>query len=75
VIVVVLLILLLWAAHRAWGGLLQLAGHPGLRDSYLITGIGVTVGYHRLFTHRSFQDDALDARAAGDLGWRQWRAR
>ncbi len=22
---------------------------------YLLTGIGVTVGYHRLFTHRAFQ--------------------
>ena len=26
-----------------------------LVSGYLLTGIGVTVGYHRLFTHRAFQ--------------------
>src|SRR5689334_1423208 len=43
------------AAWRSWEGLL----HP--RDLivfgvlYLLTGLGVTVGFHRLFTHRSFK--------------------
>ena len=26
---------------------------------YLLTGFGITVGFHRLFTHRSFADEAL----------------
>ena len=55
VIVVVPLILLLWAAHRAWGGLLHWQDILVLVIMYLFTGIGVTVGYHRLFTHRSFK--------------------
>ena len=55
VIVVVPLILLLWAAHRAWGGLLHWQDILVFVIMYLITGIGVTVGYHRLLTHRSFK--------------------
>ena len=26
-----------------------------LATGYVLTGLGVTVGYHRLFTHRSFE--------------------
>src|SRR3954462_1599481 len=43
------------AAWQAWDGLL----HP--RDLlvflilYVLTGLGVTVGFHRLLTHRSFK--------------------
>ena len=43
------------AGWRAWEGLL----HPGdlivFAILYLLTGFGVTVGFHRLFTHRSFK--------------------
>ena len=41
-------IILLWG--RGFGGV-QLATFLGM---YLVTTLGVTVGYHRLFTHRSF---------------------
>jgi stearoyl-CoA desaturase (Delta-9 desaturase) len=42
-------IALLW--HR-WVGPTELAL---LAVGYVLTGVGVTVGYHRLFTHRAFQ--------------------
>ena len=42
-------IILLWGIAFNWVYLAILAG------MYLITGIGITVGYHRLFTHRSFK--------------------
>jgi stearoyl-CoA desaturase (delta-9 desaturase) len=44
-----LAVALLW--HRAVG-VRELAI---LALGYVVTGVGVTVGYHRLFTHRSFQ--------------------
>jgi stearoyl-CoA desaturase (Delta-9 desaturase) len=44
-----LAVTLLW--HRPFGGV-ELAI---LLVGYLLTGLGVTVGFHRLFTHRSFQ--------------------
>jgi stearoyl-CoA desaturase (delta-9 desaturase) len=40
--------ILLWGVAFDWTYLAILAG------MYLATGIGITVGYHRLFTHRSF---------------------
>ena len=40
---------LLWGIAFAWVYLAILAG------MYLVTAVGVTVGYHRLFTHRSFK--------------------
>ena len=45
----VLAIVLLW--QRAVDG----ADLAILAAMYVLTAIGVTVGYHRLFTHRSFQ--------------------
>jgi len=39
---------LLWGTHFNWLYLGLLVG------MYLITGFGITIGYHRLFTHRSF---------------------
>ena len=42
-------ILLLWNTLVDWSDLL------GLMIMYVITGFGVTVGYHRLLTHRGFQ--------------------
>src|SRR3954462_11606553 len=41
-------IALLWNEYVAWSDLVILA------VMYLTTAIGVTVGYHRLFTHRAF---------------------
>jgi len=47
--------LVAFAAWRAWGGALRWTDLAVLAVTYLLTGLGVTVGYHRLFTHRSFQ--------------------
>src|SRR2546430_17003802 len=41
-------VVLLWNSVVAWRDLAILAG------MYLTTALGVTVGYHRLFTHRAF---------------------
>ena len=42
-------IVLLWGPHFSWMHLCVFVG------MYLITGFGITVGYHRLFTHKSFE--------------------
>jgi len=47
--------LVAFAAWRAWGGALRWTDLAVLAVTYLLTGLGVTVGYHRLFTHRSFK--------------------
>jgi stearoyl-CoA desaturase (Delta-9 desaturase) len=39
----------------AWGGALAWQDLLVLAITYTLTGLGVTVGYHRLFTHRSFK--------------------
>jgi len=43
------------AAWLAWGGSLHWQDLVVLAITYLLTGLGITVGYHRLFTHRSFK--------------------
>lgn len=43
------------AAWLAWGGSLHWQDMVVLAITYLLTGMGITVGFHRLFTHRSFQ--------------------
>jgi stearoyl-CoA desaturase (delta-9 desaturase) len=35
---------------------------------YLLTGLGVTIGYHRLFTHKSFETGAIVTTILGVLG-------
>ena len=52
------------AGWLAWGGTLHWHDLVVLAITYTLTGLGVTVGYHRLFTHRSFKTDARGARAA-----------
>jgi stearoyl-CoA desaturase (delta-9 desaturase) len=39
----------------AWGGALHWQDLIVLAVTYTLTGLGITVGYHRLFTHRSFK--------------------
>jgi len=39
-----------------------------LLGMYLITGLGITVGYHRLFTHRSFETNGFIKMVLGVLG-------
>ena len=43
------------AAWRAWGGALHWPDLVVLAVTYVLTGLGITVGFHRLFTHRSFK--------------------
>ena len=43
------------AGWLAWGGSLHWQDLFVLAVTYLLTGVGITVGYHRLFTHRSFE--------------------
>jgi stearoyl-CoA desaturase (Delta-9 desaturase) len=42
-------------AWLAWGGTLYWHDLIVLAITYTLTGLGITVGYHRLFTHRSFK--------------------
>ncbi len=42
-------------AWLAWGGTLHWHDLVVLAVVYSLTGMGITVGYHRLFTHRSFK--------------------
>jgi stearoyl-CoA desaturase (delta-9 desaturase) len=39
----------------AWGGALRWQDLAVLAVTYTLSGLGITVGYHRLFTHRSFK--------------------
>ncbi|HEV2975138.1 MAG TPA: acyl-CoA desaturase [Solirubrobacteraceae bacterium] len=55
VVTVVPIGLLGLAVWLAWGGALHWQDLVVLAVSYLLTGVGITVGYHRLFTHRSFK--------------------
>jgi stearoyl-CoA desaturase (Delta-9 desaturase) len=43
------------AAWLAWGGALRWQDLLVLAITYTLSGLGVTVGLHRLFTHRSFK--------------------
>jgi stearoyl-CoA desaturase (delta-9 desaturase) len=43
------------AGWLAWGGALNWHDLVVLAVTYLLTGFGITVGYHRLLTHRSFK--------------------
>ena len=56
------------AVWLAWGHGLNLADVLLALAFYVITGLGVTVGFHRLLTHRSFTAVAGAARRAGDRG-------
>jgi stearoyl-CoA desaturase (delta-9 desaturase) len=43
------------AGWLAWGGTLHWQDLVVLAIAYALSGAGITVGYHRLFTHRSFK--------------------
>jgi stearoyl-CoA desaturase (Delta-9 desaturase) len=43
------------AGWLTWGGALRWHDLVVLAITYVLTGLGITVGYHRLFTHRSFK--------------------
>jgi stearoyl-CoA desaturase (delta-9 desaturase) len=46
---------LFYAVWHSWQGLLRWSDVVIFVVAYLLTGLGVTVGFHRLFTHRSFK--------------------
>jgi stearoyl-CoA desaturase (delta-9 desaturase) len=46
---------LLLVGWQLWDGLLRGSDLIVLVVLYLLTGLGITVGFHRLFTHRSFK--------------------
>jgi stearoyl-CoA desaturase (delta-9 desaturase) len=48
-------IALFYAVWHSWQGLLRWSDVVIFVVAYLLTGLGVTVGFHRLFTHRSFK--------------------
>ena len=49
------LLALVFAAWLAWGGALRWHDLVVLAITYTVTGLGISLGYHRLFTHRSFK--------------------
>jgi stearoyl-CoA desaturase (delta-9 desaturase) len=53
--VVAPLLLLIVAVPVAWGRGLSLLDVEMAAVGYLVSGLGIAVGYHRLFTHRSFR--------------------
>jgi stearoyl-CoA desaturase (delta-9 desaturase) len=55
VVMIVPLALVGFAAYLAWGGALRWPDLVVLAITYTLTGAGVTVGFHRLLTHRSFK--------------------
>jgi stearoyl-CoA desaturase (Delta-9 desaturase) len=44
-----------FVAWQLWDGLLHPSDLAVFAIMYLLTGLGITVGFHRLFTHRSFK--------------------
>jgi stearoyl-CoA desaturase (Delta-9 desaturase) len=46
------------AAWQAWNGVLSWIDLVAFAGLYVVTLVGVTVGFHRLFTHRSFRTSA-----------------
>jgi len=59
---------LLFAARQAWGGALHWQDLVVLVATYVPIGLGISVGYHRLFTHRAFKAPAAIRAFLGALG-------
>jgi stearoyl-CoA desaturase (delta-9 desaturase) len=55
-------VIFLWGRAFSWVELGLLAG------MYVLTGLGITVGYHRLFTHRAFETNRVVAFVLAVLG-------
>src|SRR3954451_1167890 len=56
------------AAWQAWDGLLHARDLLVFLIVYVLTGLGVTVGFHRLLTHRSFKARPLVRGVLAALG-------
>jgi stearoyl-CoA desaturase (delta-9 desaturase) len=59
---------LVLAGWLTWGGSLHWQDLLVLLITYLLTGMGITVGFHRLFTHRSFETTRAVRMAFAVLG-------
>src|SRR6202022_1437338 len=59
VVTVVPLALFGFAIFMTWGDTLHWPALVVAAISYILTGVGITVGFHRLFTHRSFKTRRL----------------
>src|SRR4051794_35846379 len=68
VVIAVPLAAVVVAGCLAWGGTLHWHDLVVLAITYVVTGAGVTVGFHRLFTHRSFETTRGLRAAFGVLG-------
>lgn len=55
VVTVVPILALFVVGWQLWGGLLHPSDLVVFAIMYVATGLGITVGFHRLFTHRSFK--------------------
>lgn len=58
----------LLAMFTLWGGWFRPVDLALFLLLYLLTGFGITVGYHRLFTHRSFKASPVVVWTLGILG-------
>jgi stearoyl-CoA desaturase (Delta-9 desaturase) len=67
-VTVVPLFALALAVWRSWSGLLRPSDVVVFVVVYLLTGLGVTVGFHRHFTHRSFKAKRAVRVTLGVLG-------
>jgi len=59
---------LIAAMVHVWGWGFDWLQFGILLGMYVVTGLGVTVGYHRLFTHRSFETNPVVRGILGVLG-------
>jgi stearoyl-CoA desaturase (delta-9 desaturase) len=59
---------LVWGVRSAWGGLLRWQDVAVFALMYLLSGVGITVGFHRLLTHRSFRTYPLVRGVLAALG-------
>ncbi|MEA2346475.1 MAG: hypothetical protein QOG62_262 [Thermoleophilaceae bacterium] len=57
-----------YAGWMAWGGLLKWQDLVVFAVMYIPIGLGVTVGFHRYFTHRSFKTGPVIRGVLGALG-------
>jgi stearoyl-CoA desaturase (delta-9 desaturase) len=57
-----------FVAWQLWGGWLHWSDFIVFAILYIPTGLGITVGFHRLFTHRSFKVGPRTRAVIGALG-------
>lgn len=61
------------AAALTWGWGFNWLYLGLLMGGYLLTGIGITVGFHRLFTHKSFETGPVITATLAILGSMSWQ--